>query len=51
MEMKWKPEYESKYVAMGFSAEKISGIRYGFEEMTAQLAGFESAFKNAKWDK
>ncbi len=50
MDMTWKPEYEKKYVAMGFSSEKISGIRYAFEDMTAQLSIWSAATK-AKWDK
>ena len=51
MDMTWKPEYEEKYKAMGFSAEKISGIRYGYEEMVESFGGWTKAMQNTKWDR
>ena len=45
MDMTWKPAYEEKYVAMGFSDEKISGIRYAFEEMANLTKLFAPEFK------
>ena len=46
----WKEAFEVKYKEMGFSAEKISGIRFSFDEMSKMTFNMNSSMTEG-WEK
>ena len=46
----WKEEFEKKYREMGFSEEKISGIRYSYDEMSKMSFNMSPSMREG-WEK